>query len=301
MQPARTWCLCAVLLGVLLAPIAPGRAAAQAEAMPERGISAHRGGTSPTPENTRAAFCHALGRGVHQIEFDVRRTRDGALVLMHDETVDRTTDGHGRVADLTLAEIRALDAGIHQGPQYANECVPTLEEAFEAMPRNLWLNVDVKGDDALAAEAARRICEAGREHQAVLGAHSLSAALAARGACPGLLVNDMERGLFRCRYVDHTIERGADFIQLVYYRGRPGRRPVERLEAAGVRINYYRSSPRLSQLADLFQRGVDFPLVDEVDAAMDLADRLPFEPWTYDCGDEPCPPCSRLAVCGGSD
>ncbi len=84
---------------------------------------AHRGGTVETPENTLAAFENAIALGVDWLEFDVQRTRDGVLVVIHDETVDRTTNGTGAVRDLDLAEIRALDAG-------RGEPVPTFEEVI---------------------------------------------------------------------------------------------------------------------------------------------------------------------------
>jgi glycerophosphoryl diester phosphodiesterase len=84
---------------------------------------AHRGGLAYRPENTLAAFQNAIDQGVDWLEFDVQMTKDGALVVIHDETVDRTTNGSGRVADMTLEQIRALDAG--QG-----ERVPTFEEAI---------------------------------------------------------------------------------------------------------------------------------------------------------------------------
>jgi len=84
---------------------------------------AHRGGRRNEPENTIAAFQHAIDTGVDWIEMDVQQTKDGELIVIHDETVDRTTDGTGRVADLTLEQIRELDAG-------NGERVPTFEEVI---------------------------------------------------------------------------------------------------------------------------------------------------------------------------
>ena len=72
---------------------------------------AHRGGTNGPPESTLAAFQNAITQGVDWLEFDVQMTKDGALVVIHDETVDRTTNGTGKVSDLTLEQIRSLDAG----------------------------------------------------------------------------------------------------------------------------------------------------------------------------------------------
>jgi glycerophosphoryl diester phosphodiesterase len=87
-------------------------------------IIAHRGGPKYAPENTMAAFRNAIDQSADWLEFDVQMTKDGALVVIHDETVDRTTDGTGAVRDLTLEQIRALDAG--QG-----EKVPTFQEVLE--------------------------------------------------------------------------------------------------------------------------------------------------------------------------
>lgn len=93
-------------------------------------VIGHRGGRALAPENTLAAFRNAIRLGADYVELDVRETRDGALVLMHDRTVDRTTNGTGAVKDLDFATIRALDAGSKFAPQYTGEKVPTLEEAL---------------------------------------------------------------------------------------------------------------------------------------------------------------------------
>jgi len=90
---------------------------------------AHRGGRFYEPENTIAAFQHAIDTGADWIEFDVQQTKDRALVVIHDETVDRTTDGTGMVKDMTLEQIRELDAG--NGQQ-----VPTFEEVIAFAKEN---------------------------------------------------------------------------------------------------------------------------------------------------------------------
>lgn len=87
-------------------------------------VFAHRGGLAHAPENTLAAFRNAISQGADWLEFDVQMTKDGELVVIHDETVDRTTNGTGVVRDMTLQQIRSLDAG--QG-----EKVPTFAEVLE--------------------------------------------------------------------------------------------------------------------------------------------------------------------------
>lgn len=92
-------------------------------------VIAHRGGPAYAPENTLAAFQNAITQGVDYLEFDVQMSRDGELVVIHDETVNRTTDGTGAVRDLSLAELRALDAG--QGQK-----IPTFKEVVDLAKAN---------------------------------------------------------------------------------------------------------------------------------------------------------------------
>jgi glycerophosphoryl diester phosphodiesterase len=89
-------------------------------------VCAHRGRSGVAPENTLAAFEAAVDLGADFLELDVRRSADGEIVCIHDATVDRTTDGTGAVADLTLAELRALDAGSWKDARYAGERIPLL-------------------------------------------------------------------------------------------------------------------------------------------------------------------------------
>lgn len=86
-------------------------------------VIAHRGRDATMPENTLAAFRHSIALGITILETDVRVTKDGEFVLLHDSTVDRTTNGHGSIGELTLHQVRALDAG-------AGKPVPTLREAL---------------------------------------------------------------------------------------------------------------------------------------------------------------------------
>lgn len=105
-------------------------------------VAAHRGFSSKYPENTMEAFVAALELGVDQLELDIRETRDGELVIMHDATVDRTTDGTGAVADMTLSEIKALDAGVKKGERFRGARVPTLFEFMELIKDHPTITVD---------------------------------------------------------------------------------------------------------------------------------------------------------------
>ncbi|HEX4925837.1 MAG TPA: glycerophosphodiester phosphodiesterase family protein [Bdellovibrionales bacterium] len=104
----------------------------------------HRATMLFAPENTLAAIEKAIELGATSIELDVRQTRDGAFVIMHDATVDRTTDGTGAVRELSLAEIKSLDAGIKFGAEYQGERVPTLSEALAALRGRAKPDIDFK-------------------------------------------------------------------------------------------------------------------------------------------------------------
>lgn len=105
---------------------------------------AHRGEHLHHPENTLPALQAAIDLGMDYAELDVRTTADGKLVLMHDPTVDRMTDGKGEVAKMTLAQIRSLDAGVKFGPQFAGTKVPTFEEALRRAHGKIGIYVHVK-------------------------------------------------------------------------------------------------------------------------------------------------------------
>jgi len=105
-------------------------------------VCAHRGASGTHPENTAAAFDEAVRLDCEMIEFDVRRTIDGRFIVMHDPTVDRTTDGTGAIAEMTFDTIRALDAGRHgdSPAESGGQRVPTLAEAIRYVDR-LMLNI----------------------------------------------------------------------------------------------------------------------------------------------------------------
>ena len=100
--------------------------------MPDTVIIAHRGLDEVYPENTVSAFKAALEKGMG-IEIDVRGTSDDELIVLHDDTVDRTTNGEGRVAQMTLGEVKALDSGSWWSPKFADERIPTLMEVFDTV------------------------------------------------------------------------------------------------------------------------------------------------------------------------
>ncbi len=107
-------------------------------------VIAHRGASSRAPQNTLAAFEKAIELGADMVELDVHLSKDGRIVVMHDSTVDSTTDGSGKISEMTLEEIKNLDAGSHFDEEFSGERVPTLEEVLELTEDEIGLNIELK-------------------------------------------------------------------------------------------------------------------------------------------------------------
>ena len=127
-------------------------------------VAAHRGWRTKYPENTLEAFRAAEALGVDQLELDIRATKDNELVIIHDATVDRTTNGTGLVCEKTLAELKALDAGIFKGEEFAGCRIPTVIEFMEFIKDNKTITLDVElkeypteGREALAYDVCDRV------------------------------------------------------------------------------------------------------------------------------------------------
>lgn len=127
---------------------------------------AHRGFCSRYPENTLLAFEKALAEGVDGIENDIQLTKDGEMVIIHDETVDRTTDGKGWVKDLTLAQIKELDAGGKFDSGFAGLRVPTLREYFELVKdQPIVTNIEMKTGVFEYREMEQKLADMIREYR----------------------------------------------------------------------------------------------------------------------------------------
>lgn len=159
-----------LLLGGLAWAAGPGEASGRLPALGGLDphsvqVIAHRGGAHEVPENTLVAFGHAQMVEADMVELDVHLTADGHVVVLHDETVDRTTDGRGRVAEMSLEEVTALDAGFHFSPDGVSHPfrglglrVPTLDEVLAGFP-DMPLLIELKTNDPRLADAVARLLE----------------------------------------------------------------------------------------------------------------------------------------------
>ncbi len=123
---------------------------------------AHRGASGDYPENTLVAFAAAIEAGARMCELDVQLSADRVAVVIHDDTVDRTTDGRGAVASMTLAELRRLDAGRRYRPRFTGVRIPTLDEVLSLSKGRCALNLELK-----AAGVEAEVCRLVRTHDAL--------------------------------------------------------------------------------------------------------------------------------------
>ena len=163
-------------------------------------VIAHQGGEELRPSNTMVAFQHAVDLGVDVLEMDVHSTSDGTLILMHDDTVDRTTDGSGAIKTMTLAEIKQLDAGYYwtndegQTHPYRDQgiTVPTLEELFIAFP-NMPMNIEIKQQEpSIVAPFCQLLAEYDMLNKVLIASFHPKTMIEFREKCPGVATSMVE-------------------------------------------------------------------------------------------------------------
>lgn len=194
-------------------------------------VLAHRGGGTLAPENTLAAIRFGASQGFEGVEFDVMLTGDAVPVLIHDETLARTTGSRGRVCDKPYAEIAALDAGRWRGSKWRGERIPTFEQAARlCLELGLRVNVEIKpaaGYERRTGEAVARLARRlwhGAAQPPLLSSFSPLALAAARQAAP-----ELPRGLLVGRIPPHW------------------RALLQDLECVSLHCNYRALNPRLAQ------------------------------------------------------
>jgi len=194
------------------------------------------------------------------IEVDVRVTSDGQVVLVHDGTVDGSTDGAGEVASLTFEYVRGLDAGGHRGDEFAGECVPTLAEAIEAVRGRAMLNLDLK-DGAAVAPMVRAV----RDHGALA-----DVVVTGCGEAWAALVHAEDRSLPVFLNMDGELQAAAATCP-----SRLAETAVERCLRAGLRgLNFHHThvSPELVRYAHARGVGVWTWTVDDPARMRELAE-----------------------------
>jgi len=176
---------------------------------------AHRGFSAQYPENTILSFQKALELGVTWIELDLQTTADDQLVVMHDATVDRTTDGTGPVSEKTLEEVLALDAGIHRDEVFRNQRVPTFDQVLDQLDPAPRIVVELKffGFDAIP-RVLDAIASAGAQSRTVISSFDLPKLPRVKALAPEMPLTALLKaeGRETQELISMTIDLGADTI-----------------------------------------------------------------------------------------
>jgi glycerophosphoryl diester phosphodiesterase len=245
---------------------------------PEPKIFAHRGDAAHFPENTLPSFHSAAGIGADVIETDVRRSRDGHFMVFHDETIDRITNGHGRLGDYTLEELKHFDAGyrsLADGESFPFRgkriAIPSLEETLRELPHQRF-NVDLKADDPVQAAdycALIRRCNASER---VLTASEFTGNLkAVRRLAPEMATSASYREvagvffLYRSGFLFAKRGLAADALQIPeFYRNRHVASPgmVRQVRQKGIRVHVWTVNAE-SDMRRLLDIGVDGIITDD--------------------------------------
>jgi glycerophosphoryl diester phosphodiesterase len=171
-------------------------------------VIAHRGAAGEAPENTLSAFKLGLEQGCDAIELDVHLSKDGELIVIHDATVNRTTNLQGAVNEMTVAELKKADAGSWFHERYAGERIPLLDEVFELVPPEVMINVEIKGSYGRRLEPALAALmrKADRVHNVVVSSFDFKSLQTLK-----LFEPEAKLGLL----YDLSVARHADMAKLV--------------------------------------------------------------------------------------
>ena len=150
-------------------------------------IEAHRGDSSNAPENTIAAFERAIRLGVASIELDIHPCKDGTLMVIHDDTVDRTTDGSGSVSDFTVEQLLCLDAGAKFSPEFKGERIPRFAEVLQlAANTSTLLNIEIKASSpgsGVSQAVVEHLCQFDKQGEYIVSSFEMEELLAVRDHC----------------------------------------------------------------------------------------------------------------------
>ncbi len=220
-------------------------------------VFAHRGAMGHAPENTFAAFELALAQGADVIEFDVHLSADNQCVVIHDETLERTTNGTGIVGETTLADLKRLDAGSWWGPEFAGQQLPTLDEVLAWASGRCILDIEIKADpvpyEGIEARAVDLIRHHKMQDQVLVISFDHRVVQRVKTLAPELATGI----LYNCRPVDPlALARACGADAILPTCDFCDAETIEMAHAAGLSVNSWATSDP-AVIARLAARGVD--------------------------------------------
>jgi glycerophosphoryl diester phosphodiesterase len=238
-------------------------------------IIAHRGDKTHAPENTLAAFKLAAENGADAIEFDLKLTADGRVVVLHDQTVNRTTNGEGRIFQLSFAEVRDLDAGTWFSEKFRGERIPTLDEVFETLDKRLYINVELANYATPGDGLVPKVIDLVKKH-ALKNQLLFSSFYARNLQKTRSLLPEVPRGLLCKRGIlgswARTFTWCGDLFALHPHLEDVDARLVYRVQAAGKRV-YVWTVNQEEDLKRMIDLSVDAIITDDPELALRLLGR----------------------------
>ena len=228
---------------------------------PHPQLIAHRGNAGPSPENTRLAIEQAIAVGVDMVEVDVRLSREGVPVLIHNATLEQTTSGSGPVDRHTLSQLKRLDAGGWKGAQFAGEPLLTLNEALELARSRVALNLDLKTPQAIGT-TLKSVRDMGMANQVVISGCTWLPVRSIRASNPEVTVL-----LNVSKSLDFLARRGHAALFRVAYLAQ-----ARTAAAAGINVNHLYIDRDLIAAAHLAGLTVWTWTVDDGQRLRELAD-----------------------------
>jgi glycerophosphoryl diester phosphodiesterase len=244
--------------------------------LPRPVVFAHRGCSARAPENTLSAFALAAAEGADAVELDAKLTRDGEVVVIHDPTLERTTNGTGRVDQHPLSALRELDAGSRFSDGFRGERIPLLSEVFEAFGKKLFINVELTNYATPHDSLVTRVCELVKKH-ALQRRILLSSFVAGNLMQAARLLPDVPRGLLAKKGWPGLWARSFGFTLGDYAALHPhvsdiSLRQVQRVQRLKRRV-HVRTINAVEELRRLLAWGVDGIFTDDPRLALETIGR----------------------------
>jgi glycerophosphoryl diester phosphodiesterase len=238
-------------------------------------IIAHRGDKKHAPENTLAAFNLAVEDRADAIEFDVKLTADGRVIVLHDQTVNRTTNGKGRISQLPYAAVKELDAGAWFSEMNLDERIPTLDEVFETVGKRLHINIELTNYATPGDDLVTKVVDMVKKHS--LQKWMLFSSFYIRNLqVTRSLLPEVPCGVLCKRGILGTWGRAfawrGDYFALHPHVKDVSPGLVQRVQAAGKRVHLWTVNPE-EEIKRMIGLGVDAIITDDPVLALHLLGR----------------------------
>jgi len=260
----------AMIAGTVLATGAAGAASLPPTVYGARVIG-HRGASGSAPENTMASFKRAHELGADMFELDIHRAADGVLVVIHDDDTERTTGVPGKVAEMTSAQIAALDAGSWFSKDFAGEPIPTLRQVLDWAKDKIQVNIEIKSDGCEEGVVAM-VNEFGMKDNVIVTSFEHSFLKKIKEMDPGITTGALTRDIIDLGDIDKIIEACApDALNPRYIMA--NKKVIRRAQERGLSVNIYTVNDPIT-MNRLARDGANGIITDHPDVLIEVLKKL---------------------------